>query len=146
MKAAVVAAFRDGKIPTRGQCHSYHRHDTQIKLGNHAWAKADVGWEVNKFSIPHSDQSHRRFHTFSDVEVHREGLDKWINSAADDSQRGPQESAEGSVSEEPEEPEDVPSTLSERAEGWLETMEGLRKTNKISWRKAAISRCRSASM
>ncbi len=93
MRAAVVAAFRAGKIPTRGRCRSYHGHDTPIKLGNHAWNRANVRWQENKFAIP-SDNSLYRIHVFSDVVVHRKNLEKWINGAIPDSQREPQEPAE----------------------------------------------------
>lgn len=129
----LVAAFRDGKIPTRGRCYSWFGHDTKVEFGNYTWDRADVLWQENKYAIP-KDGPGRRVHVFSDVDVHREGLERWINGAADDPQRGPQEPAEGPV---PEEPADKPATLPERAEEWLEAMERLRETQNISWRKAA---------
>ncbi len=79
----MVAAFRDGKIPTRGRCRSYHGHDTPIKLGNHAWNRANVRWQENKFAIP-SDNPLHRIHVFSNVVVSRERLERWINKGREE--------------------------------------------------------------
>jgi len=65
------------------------------------WDRARVAWEENEFTIP-SDQVGRKDHTFSDVVVHREDLEKWINGAAPDSQHGPQGAVKIAVPEEPE--------------------------------------------
>ena len=94
MRTALVAAFHDGKIPTRGRCRSWFGHDRLTDLRKSIWDRANVGWEVNKFAVPASDQSYHRVHTFSDVVVHRKDLEKWINGAIPDSQGEPQEDAE----------------------------------------------------
>ncbi len=136
VRAAVVAAFRDGKIPTRGRCRSYHGNDTPIKLGNYAWNRANVRWQENKFAIP-SDNSFYRIHVFSDVVVHRKNLEKWINGAIPDSQREPQEPAEN-LTPKPSDKEEKPRSRSKRdkeAEVKLRNkIEGVHATARRIWK------------
>ena len=99
VETALVAEFHDGKIHTRGRCLTYFGHDTLRDLGKYPWDRADAAWEANEFTTP-SDQVGRKVHIFSDVAVHREDLEKWINGAAPDSQHRSQEPAETPVPEE----------------------------------------------
>lgn len=101
VETALVAAFHDGDISTRGRCRTYCGHDVLHRLDMGTWDRARAVWEANEFTIP-SDQVGRKIHIFSDVVVHREALEKWINSAAPDSQHGHQETVEIAV------PEDEP--------------------------------------
>ncbi len=93
VETALVAAFHDGKIRTRGRCRSYFKHDTLLDLAAHTWDRAGVVWQGNEFAIPRG-QLGREIHIFEDVVVHREDLEKWINGAMPDSRRGSQEAAE----------------------------------------------------
>ncbi len=93
VEPALVAAFHDGKIRTRGRCRSYFNDDWLHDLARSTWDRAGVVWQGNEFAIP-SSQLGRKIHIFEDVVVHREDLEKWVNGAMPDSQGGPQEAAE----------------------------------------------------
>ena len=76
---ALVAAFHDGKIRTRGRCQTYFGHDTLRNLEGYIWDRADVDWQQNRFAIP-SNQLGRKSHVLSDVAVYREGIEEWMNT------------------------------------------------------------------
>ena len=61
-------------------------------LASYIWDKAGVDWQQSRFAIP-DDRRGRELHTFLDVDVCREDLEKWINGAMPDAQGGPQETA-----------------------------------------------------
>ncbi len=100
VETGLVAAFHELKIRTRGRCRTYFGHDTPRNLATYDWDRAHAVWEANEFTTP-SDQVGRKVHIFSDVVVHREDLEKWINPAeSSDSQHEHQEAVEISVPEE----------------------------------------------
>ena len=45
VETALVAAFHDGKIGTRGRCHTYFRYDWLYDLAESIWDRADVDWQ-----------------------------------------------------------------------------------------------------
>ena len=81
VETALVAAFHDGAIRTRGRCRTWFRYDWLYDLAESIWDRADVDWQGNGFTIP-SEAPGRRIHIFSDVVVHREDLEEWINNTA----------------------------------------------------------------
>jgi hypothetical protein len=81
IEAALIAAFHDGKIRTRGRSSTYFRHDYLVDLAKSIWDQAGVGWEADKFDIP-AHTPGRKFHDFTDVVVYREDLEEWFTSAA----------------------------------------------------------------
>ena len=81
VKTALIDAFHDGKIRTRGRCHSFFGHNVLHDLASYTWDRADVVWQNNEFTIP-DDRLGRERHTFSDAVVCREDLKMWINGGA----------------------------------------------------------------
>ena len=81
VEAALVAAFHDWKIRTRGRCGTYFGDDRLYDLAKSIWDRADVDWQGNEFAIP-AHTPGRRIHIFSEVVVHREDLEEWINNTA----------------------------------------------------------------
>ncbi len=135
VKAALINAFHNRKIRTRGRLRPYFGNNRVHDLPYFFWDRAKVHWQINKFVIP-SGQLDPMIKTYLvwDVDVCREGLEKWINGAMPDSQHGSQEAAENLALESPE---GKPMTIRDRAEGWLNAQEELRKNEGISWREAA---------
>lgn len=78
VETALVAAFHDGKIRTRGRCRAYFEHNTLRDLEKYIWDRTGLDWQANKFAILDTGVP---IYTFSDVVVCREDLAKWINGA-----------------------------------------------------------------
>ena len=131
VETALVAAFHDGKISTRGRCRTYFGDDTPRNLATYDWDRAHAVWEANEFTTP-SDPVGRKVHIFSDVVVHREDLEKWINGATPGSQRGPQEPAENPAPEETEDKPKLPRKKPAKADHdrWIARAAELKQSNK----------------
>ena len=78
VETALVAAFHDGKIRTRGRCRRYFAHERLDDVAKSSWDRVSVDWQANKFAILDTGVP---IYTFSDVVVCREDLAKWINGA-----------------------------------------------------------------
>ena len=78
VETALVEAFHDGKIRTRGRCRSYFAHERLDDVARSSWDRVSVVWQANKFTIFYGRDP---LHIFSDVVVCREDLAKWINGA-----------------------------------------------------------------
>ena len=136
VEPALVAAFHDGKIRTRGRCRSYFGHATLRDLEGYTWDRASVRWQDSEFAIPRDrDQLGRKIYIFEDVVVHREDLEKWINGAMPDSQHGPQEPAETPSQVQPppvEHPKQPPrkKPAEPMHNRWVERAKELRKADK----------------
>lgn len=95
VESALVAAFHDQKIRTRGRFRPYFENKRLHDLPHSFWDRVHVRWQLNMFIIP-SDQLDSKMYIVTDVDVCREDLEKWINGAMLDSQHGSQEAAETS--------------------------------------------------
>ena len=107
VETALVAAFHDGAIRTRGRCRTWFRYDWLYDLAESIWDRADVDWQGNGFTIP-SEAPGRRIHIFSDVSVHREGLEEWINPDGTVSEEPPPDPEPPEETQAKEPPEDPP--------------------------------------
>jgi hypothetical protein len=79
VETALVAAFHDGKIRTRGRCSTYFGDDWLHELGKYTWDRVDVDWQGNEFAVP-ANTLGLSIHVLLDVEVYREDFEEWINS------------------------------------------------------------------
>jgi hypothetical protein len=61
VETALVAAFHDGKIRTRGRCRSFFEHGVLRDLASYIWDKAGVDWQQSRFAIP-DDRRGRELH------------------------------------------------------------------------------------
>ncbi len=95
---ALVEAFHEKKIRTRGRCRSYFTDEYLQDLAGHTWDRVRVVWQENKFCILYYGDP---IHIFSDVVVCREDLARWINGAVSDSRRATHEPVESLASEPP---------------------------------------------
>jgi hypothetical protein len=73
---ALVAAFADGTMGSRGRCESYSGHDGLHGIAAHVWTSAGFvpQWPVNRLGIPRDTG----WHIFTDVKVNRIELEKWL--------------------------------------------------------------------
>ena len=110
VETALVEAFHEEKIRTRGRCRSYFEFADEYlqDLAGYTWDRVNVVWEENKFVILYYGAP---LHIFSDVVVCREDLTKWINGAVSDSQRATHEPVESLT---PEPPADEPRSQDAR--------------------------------
>ena len=77
----LAGAFYDKGLPqTRGRCKSYKGHDMQTEMGREAWERAEIDWQASQFKTPYSDGPSQRdkFHLFTDVEVERRSIMRWL--------------------------------------------------------------------
>ena len=128
VEVALVAAFHDWKIRTRGRCSTYFGHDYLRDLDKFLWDGADLALQVNKFTIPARSLG-RKVHVFSDVAVHREDLEEWVNS-------------DGTVKEEPQ-PKPKPERTKpakKMHDRWVNQARELRKTNPNLGQSAIVRR------
>ncbi len=115
VKAALIAAFHNGNIRTRGRFRLYFENDQRHDLPRSVWDRAVVHWRLNKFFIP-SDQLGPKMYLVRDVDVCREDLEKWINSDMPDSQQAAHEPAED-LTPEPSDKEKKPQAKRKRDVG-----------------------------
>jgi hypothetical protein len=85
VEAALVRAFNEGKIRTKGRCRSWYERDTVVQLGEHVWdpARVIVDWEANRFEMfddPSLAQT-ASDHTFTDVDANGGDFEKWCHPA-----------------------------------------------------------------
>lgn len=100
VELALIVAFHDQKIRTRGRCPPHFENKLLHSLPNYFWDRPRVHWLLNIFLIP-SSRLGPKMYMVKDVDVCRKDLEKWINGAMSDSQHGPQEAAETSSPEAP---------------------------------------------
>ncbi len=114
VETALVEAFHDGKIRTRGRCRSYFAHERLDDVARSSWDRVSVVWQANKFTIFYGRDP---LHIFSDVVVCREDLAKWINGAMGIGQH---------LTPKPVQPK---TPLAERRKVWADRLEKSKKTS-----------------
>ncbi len=95
VEAALIDAFHNRKIRTRGRFRPYFGNNRLHDLPYFFWDRAKVHWQINKFVIPSGQLDPMiKMYLVGDVEVCREDMEKWINSAMPDLQQAAHEAAE----------------------------------------------------
>ena len=74
-KSALLRAFRNGEIQTRGRSKKYIGHNNQIDLLGSTWDRAEIRWATNVFLTP---GRYSETNDFSDVDVSRSDLSGWF--------------------------------------------------------------------
>jgi len=115
VETALVAAFHDGNIRTRGRFRWYYKNDLLHDLPRSVWDRAVVHWQLNMIIIP-SDQLGPQTYIVRNVDVCRESLEKWINSDMPGSQQAAHEPAED-LTPEPSDKEEKPQAKRKRDVG-----------------------------
>ncbi len=75
IETALIRAFRNGNITTRGRCHFYFGHYMQLELDGHCWDRAEVDWQTSQFKQGAS--------VFLDVEICRKDILLWLGDEED---------------------------------------------------------------
>jgi hypothetical protein len=98
IEAALIRAFYDDKIETRGRCVSWYGHDTSVSLENHVWDpdRVIVDWRRNSFRLFVYTTMGARSHEFKDVRVNRAGFLQWCGPTVAESRPSPSETAPSS--------------------------------------------------
>jgi hypothetical protein len=76
VERALVSAFWEGKIRTRGRCRTWFRHNESATLGKYVWdpVQVRIGWEHNAFAR----FSDKKVHTFHNACVLVIDLVRWL--------------------------------------------------------------------
>jgi hypothetical protein len=100
---ALISAFRDENIRTRGRSEQFFGHDSKEQLGEDIWDLMNVDLGTGSFCLPPSMRFSwsvfERGGVFTDVEVNREDLEKWLGVMDKEGESGGSEDLPGSVPE-----------------------------------------------